>query len=96
MSYLYQPGDRRDRLRYLLSKIQGHDVESEEESGSEIEEEVMWATFFNKRALINEIEQDDEEFFTPGSTELLEARKWITKYSLPRYVYTLIFDLHCC
>ncbi|KAI8645051.1 WD40-repeat-containing domain protein [Parasitella parasitica] len=59
------PGDRRDRLRYLLSKIQGHEVESEEDSGSEAEEE-------------------DEEFFTPGSAELLEARKWITKYSLPR------------
>ncbi|KAL0145985.1 WD40 repeat-like protein [Mucor lusitanicus] len=60
------PGDRRDRLRYLLSKIQGHEVESEEESASEAEEE------------------DNEEFFTPGSVELLEARKWITKYSLPR------------
>ncbi|KAI9485384.1 MAG: WD40-repeat-containing domain protein [Benjaminiella poitrasii] len=58
------PADRRDRLRYLLSKIQGHDVESEESESEEGEEE--------------------EEFFTPGSVELLEARKWITKYSLPR------------
>jgi U4/U6 small nuclear ribonucleoprotein PRP4 len=27
----------------------------------------------------------EEEFFTPGSIELLEARKFMTKYSLPRY-----------
>ncbi|KAI8985199.1 WD40-repeat-containing domain protein [Pilobolus umbonatus] len=32
------PGDRRDRLRYLLSKIEGRDIESED-SGSEEEEE---------------------------------------------------------
>ncbi|RCH83047.1 U4/U6 small nuclear ribonucleoprotein Prp4, partial [Rhizopus stolonifer] len=57
------PADRRDRLRYLLSKIQGRAVESEDESGSD---------------------EDEEEFFTPGSAELLEARKWMTKYSLPR------------
>lgn len=56
MLCLYQPGDRRDRLRYLLSKIQGHDVESEEESGSEVEEEVISTTSFNKRVPINEIE----------------------------------------
>jgi hypothetical protein len=40
----------------LLSKIQGHDVESEEESGSEVEEDVMWAAFFNKKVPLNEIE----------------------------------------
>ncbi|KAG2203307.1 hypothetical protein INT47_000227 [Mucor saturninus] len=59
------PGDRRDRLRYLMSKSQGREVESEEESGDEDDEE-------------------DEEFFTPGTAELLEARKWMTTYSLKR------------
>ncbi|CAO3611477.1 unnamed protein product [Mucor hiemalis] len=61
------PGDCRDRLRYLLSKIQGRDVESEEDSASEMEED-----------------EEEEEFFTPGSEELLEARKWITNYSLEK------------
>ncbi|KAI9018624.1 WD40-repeat-containing domain protein [Phycomyces nitens] len=52
------PGDRRDRLRYLLSKQEEADMT------------------FNLKML--------EEFFTPGTIELLEARKWITSYSLPR------------
>ncbi|KAL0080122.1 WD40-repeat-containing domain protein [Phycomyces blakesleeanus] len=60
------PGDRRDRLRYLLSK-QGVDVGSDSGSDSEGSED-----------------ENMEEFFTPGSIELLEARKWITSYSLPR------------
>ncbi|KAF7727332.1 hypothetical protein EC973_007641 [Apophysomyces ossiformis] len=59
------PGDRRDRLRYLLSKREGRQVESESESEESDEEK-------------------EEEFFTPGSLSLLEARKWITTYSLPR------------
>ncbi|KAI8140523.1 WD40-repeat-containing domain protein [Fennellomyces sp. T-0311] len=29
-------------------------------------------------------EEVEEEFFTPGSQDLLEARRWITSYSLPR------------
>ncbi|KAI8379727.1 WD40-repeat-containing domain protein [Radiomyces spectabilis] len=64
------PGDRRDRLRYLLSIREGVEIESAEE-GSESEEE-------------GEEEEQEEEFFTPGTPELLEARKWITRYSLPR------------
>ncbi|KAI7847454.1 WD40-repeat-containing domain protein [Circinella umbellata] len=32
----------------------------------------------------SEEEEKEEEFFTPGSEELLEARRWITNYSLPR------------
>ncbi|KAI8970366.1 WD40-repeat-containing domain protein [Mycotypha africana] len=65
------PGDRRDRLRFLLSKIQGRQAESEEESESEDEDE-------------EKATEEQEEFFTPGSAELLQARQWITKYSLPR------------
>jgi hypothetical protein len=32
--------------------------------------------------------QKEEEFFTPGSQELLEARQWVAKYSIPRYIST--------
>lgn len=28
--------------------------------------------------------QDEEEFYTPGTSELLEARRKIAEYSLPR------------
>lgn len=30
---------------------------------------------------------DEEEFFTPGSQSLLEARQWITTYSLKGYTH---------
>ncbi|KAI8344362.1 WD40-repeat-containing domain protein [Chlamydoabsidia padenii] len=56
-------GDRRDRLRFLLSKLTGEEAASESESDDE---------------------EEEEEFFTPGSQALLEARQWITTYSLPR------------
>ncbi|CAJ0629706.1 715_t:CDS:2 [Entrophospora sp. SA101] len=62
------PGDRRDRLRYLLSKMEGTKVITEGESESESESE----------------EEKEEEFFTPGSIELLNARRWIAHYSLPK------------
>ncbi|KAI8074957.1 WD40-repeat-containing domain protein [Gongronella butleri] len=58
------PGERRDRLRFLLSQMaDGGKVTMESESESE---------------------NEDEEFFTPGSDELLECRRFITTYSLPR------------
>ncbi|CAG8489645.1 3655_t:CDS:10 [Paraglomus occultum] len=61
------PGDRRDRLRYLLSKMEGTEVIQDDESSlSESEEE------------------KEEEFYTLGTQELLEARRWIARYSLPR------------
>ncbi|KAJ8656388.1 hypothetical protein O0I10_007956 [Lichtheimia ornata] len=59
------PDDRRTRLRYHLSILEGREIPVESESESEEEE-------------------NEEEFFTPGTQELLEARKWITTYSLPR------------
>ncbi|CAG8440228.1 3056_t:CDS:10 [Diversispora eburnea] len=62
------PGDRRDRLRYLLSKMEGaesvHDEEEETESESE--------------------EEKEEEFFTQGTQKLLDSRRWMARYSLPR------------
>ncbi|KAG8691014.1 hypothetical protein FRC09_011752 [Ceratobasidium sp. 395] len=61
--------DRRDRLIYVLSQIQGargdDDIEMEDESSSSDEEK-------------------EEEFYTEGSLELLEARRRIAEYSLPR------------
>ncbi|CAG8758632.1 25017_t:CDS:10, partial [Dentiscutata erythropus] len=62
------PGDRRDRLRYLLSKLEGAEMVHDEDEESESESE----------------EEREEEFFTQGTLELLEARRWIARYSLPR------------
>jgi U4/U6 small nuclear ribonucleoprotein PRP4 len=67
------PGDRRDRLRELLylqqEGISGEDVEmAEGESEDEDEAHV----------------DEDEEYYTPGEPELLEARRKIAMYSLPR------------
>ncbi|CAG8570859.1 14663_t:CDS:10 [Cetraspora pellucida] len=62
------PGDRRDRLRYLLSKLEGAEIVPDEDEETESESE----------------EEREEEFFTQGTLELLEARRWIARYSLPR------------
>ncbi|RUS30490.1 WD40-repeat-containing domain protein [Jimgerdemannia flammicorona] len=64
------PGDRRDRLRFLLSKMGGTDAMEVEEEEEESESE----------------EEKDEEFYTPGTQELLEARRWMATYSLPKHV----------
>ncbi|GJJ11330.1 hypothetical protein Clacol_005562 [Clathrus columnatus] len=63
--------DRRDRLIYVLSQInaaRGEDGGAVETESSESEEE----------------EEKQEEFYTPGSLELLEARRHIAEFSLPR------------
>ena len=67
------PGDRRERLREIMSRMMGgRDVESEE--GSEMSE--------------GESEDSDEaereEFYTEGSEELYDARKYIAEYSLSK------------
>lgn len=67
------PGDRRDRLRELLTDLQerqagAEDVEMEDAEGEEGEEEG----------------EQQEEFYTEGTDELLEARKAIARFSLPR------------
>lgn len=68
------PADRRDRLRELLTdlaerqEIEG-DVEMEEATADAEEAEADAA---------------QEEFYTEGSDDLLEARKAIARYSLPR------------
>ncbi|KAI9024138.1 WD40-repeat-containing domain protein [Hyaloraphidium curvatum] len=64
------PGDRRERLREIMSRALGDAMEYESLPGSESEED-------------SEDEQD-EEFYTEGSEELYEARRWIAETSLRR------------
>jgi U4/U6 small nuclear ribonucleoprotein PRP4 len=66
------PGDRRDRLRELLSiKSEIEDAEREER-----DEEM--------RDIEEAAEEQEEEFYTKGSEELLAARRKIAEFSLPR------------
>ncbi|ESK96502.1 u4 u6 small nuclear ribonucleoprotein prp4 [Moniliophthora roreri MCA 2997] len=63
--------DRRDRLIYVLSQInaaRGDDYEGPLDEESSEESE----------------EEQEEEFYSPGSLELLEARRKMAEYSLPR------------
>ena len=66
------PGDRRDRLRELLTEA--------EEDGEGAD------TLMRDVGQQDDGEQgeQDEEFYTEGMQELLEARKSIARYSLPR------------
>ncbi|KAI9740333.1 MAG: hypothetical protein M1834_004912 [Cirrosporium novae-zelandiae] len=69
-----RPEDRRQRLRELVTDIAEHrdegtpDVEMEDADGGDG----------------TGAQEQDEEFYTEGSQELLEARKKIAYYSLPR------------
>ena len=65
-----RPEDRRDRLRELLYREQEGGAE-EDESMRDVTEEP-------------EAEEEEGEFYTEGSQALLESRKEIAKYSLPR------------
>ncbi|KIP08836.1 hypothetical protein PHLGIDRAFT_116960 [Phlebiopsis gigantea 11061_1 CR5-6] len=62
--------DRRDRLIYVLSQINAARGEDAMQVDEESSEESS--------------EDEVEEFYTPGSLELLEARRRIAEYSLPR------------
>ncbi|TVY82380.1 putative WD repeat-containing protein [Lachnellula suecica] len=66
------PGDRRDRLRELLA-IQAEIDEAEDEDGDARMQDVQ-----------DEQKDQEEEFYTKGIPELLEARRDILRYSLPR------------
>ncbi|THG93361.1 hypothetical protein EW026_g7851 [Hermanssonia centrifuga] len=61
--------DRRDRLIYVLSQINA----ARGEDSMQVDEESS-----------DESEDEVEEFYSPGSLELLEARRRIAEYSLPR------------
>ncbi|CAL1715039.1 unnamed protein product [Somion occarium] len=62
--------DRRDRLIYVLSQI----TAARGEEGMQVEEETT----------SEESEEEVEEFYTPGTLELLETRRRIAEFSLPR------------
>ncbi|KAJ5218260.1 uncharacterized protein N7498_000359 [Penicillium cinerascens] len=63
------PGDRRDRLRELLTDLAERQGEGDVEMEEPEEEEAG---------------EQQEEFYTEGTDELLEARKAIARFSLPR------------
>jgi U4/U6 small nuclear ribonucleoprotein PRP4 len=68
------PGDRRDRLRELLT-IQAEIDAVEDEDG-----DAMMKDAEDEKA----DEEQEEEFYTKGIEELVQARKVIARYSLPR------------
>lgn len=68
------PGDRRDRLRELLYQRQVGDGDDSMCDGSDSE----------KDSARGAGDDDEEEFYTPGDQELLDARRKIAIYSLPR------------
>ncbi|KAF7794298.1 hypothetical protein EIP86_005431 [Pleurotus ostreatoroseus] len=61
--------DRRDRLIYVLSQINA----ARGDESMQVDEESS-----------EESEEEQEEFYSPGTLELLEARRRIAEYSLPR------------
>ncbi len=82
--------DRRERLIYLLSKRREQDgddemlVDDEEDESSEEEEVRMHACMQHRVNSLYSLYSQQEEFWTPGSLELLEARRRIAEFSLPR------------
>ncbi|KAI0372700.1 U4/U6 snRNP-specific spliceosomal protein [Pilatotrama ljubarskyi] len=65
-----RPPDRRDRLIYVLSQINAARGEDAMQVDEETSEESS--------------DEEVEEFYSPGSLELLEARRFLAEYSLPR------------
>ncbi|KAJ4469528.1 U4/U6 snRNP-specific spliceosomal protein [Lentinula aciculospora] len=65
-----RPADRRDRLIYVLSQIN----HARGDDLMQVDEESSDGSE----------EEEESEFYTPGSLELLEARRKIAEYSLPR------------
>ncbi|KAH9479380.1 U4/U6 small nuclear ribonucleoprotein Prp4 [Psilocybe cubensis] len=61
--------DRRDRLIYVLSQINA----ARGDDAMHVDEESS-----------DDSEEEEEEFYSPGSLELLEARRRIAEFSLPR------------
>jgi U4/U6 small nuclear ribonucleoprotein PRP4 len=73
------PGDRRDRLRELLT------TRAEQEAGDEGDGDLRMQNAVHEGGQDgNAQEGQDEEFYSEGIQELLEARKIIARFSLPR------------
>lgn len=68
------PGDRRDRLRELLTR------RAELEAGEDGEGDIQMQEAQEDGAQA----EQEEEFYTEGMEELLQARRVIAKYSLPK------------
>ncbi|KAG4096781.1 WD40 repeat-like protein [Neocallimastix lanati (nom. inval.)] len=66
------PAERRDRLREHLSRLSGEEIEMEKEQEEEEKEKEK------------EEKEVAEEFYTIGTKNLLDARRYITLYSLKR------------
>ncbi|KAE9388564.1 U4/U6 snRNP-specific spliceosomal protein [Gymnopus androsaceus JB14] len=66
-----RPADRRDRLIYVLSQINA----ARGDEGMNVDGE---------DSDDDSDEEEESEFYTPGSLELLQARRRIAEYSLPR------------
>lgn len=67
------PGDRRDRLRELLTQAAEADSENVDRD-----------TPMRDGSVGEEAQEQEEEFYTEGVQALLDARRTIAKYSLPR------------
>ncbi|KAI0657967.1 U4/U6 snRNP-specific spliceosomal protein [Cubamyces menziesii] len=65
-----RPPDRRERLIYVLSQINAARGDDTMQVDEESSEESS--------------DDEVEEFYSPGSLELLEARRFLAEYSLPR------------
>lgn len=71
------PGDRRDRLRELLTTLQ-------EQEGQQDVEMTLTETEAAAEEEAEEEGEQQEEFYTEGTSELLDARRKIALYSLPK------------
>jgi len=73
------PGDRRDRLRELLT------TQAEQEAGEDGDGDLRMQDGGQEGGQDAVVQEgQDEEFYSEGIQELLEARKAIARYSLPR------------
>ncbi|RKP35530.1 WD40-repeat-containing domain protein [Dimargaris cristalligena] len=72
------PMERRERLRFVLSELP--DVQLIEDQMSEDEGSVSHDLLY----IPTEESEQEEEFYTEGTKQLLEARRTIAYYSLPR------------
>lgn len=72
--------DRRDRLREILTDLEEQQEAASTAGGIEGAEDVQMGEEGDEE----EEEEHDEEFYTEGTQGLLEARRDIAKFSLPR------------
>ena len=84
---MLKAADRRDRLIYVLSQInaaRGEGAAEVEESSSEEEEAEAEVRSHLSRTTVCRKLIALQEFYTEGTVDLLEARRSIAEYSLPR------------